>query len=75
VTDCDLCDIQRTCDYFAQQGAQYDPVAIIDGLWDRYGHTVDPNDLTADMSRLAMTSGDVSDDGIGKLIACMLESS
>jgi len=51
-------DIQRTCDYFAQQGVQCDPTATVDDLWARYGQTIDPDDLMADLSRLMVPSRD-----------------
>ena len=30
-------DVQRVCEYFAQQGVQRDPQAIMDRLWERHG--------------------------------------
>jgi RIO kinase 1 len=29
-------DVQRVCDYFARQGVQRDPAALLDELWARY---------------------------------------
>ena len=45
-------DIQRTCEYFGQQGVQCDAVATMEGLWRRYVEGTDPLDLAADWSRL-----------------------
>jgi RIO kinase 1 len=45
-------DIQRTCEYFAQQGVHCDPAAITDEFWRRYVDEPDPEDLAADQSRL-----------------------
>jgi RIO kinase 1 len=46
-------DIQRTCQYFAGEGVQCDARAIFEGLWRRYVGELDPEDQTADWSRLA----------------------
>ena len=45
-------DIQRTCEYFQQQGVANDPAAILEGCWDRYVARVHPMDEAADLSRL-----------------------
>jgi RIO kinase 1 len=45
-------DIQRICEYFAQQGVECDPAAIMDDLWDRHVETLHPDDLKADWSSL-----------------------
>jgi RIO kinase 1 len=45
-------DIQRTCEYFAQQGVERDPGAILDKLWNRYVRAIEPEELAADLSRL-----------------------
>jgi RIO kinase 1 len=45
-------DIQRTCEYFAGQGVQCSPQAILDTLWSRYVPELDPEDRAADESRL-----------------------
>ncbi len=45
-------DIQRTCDYFARQGADCDAEAIFDRLWRRYVPELHPEDRAADESRL-----------------------
>jgi len=42
-------DIQRVCEYFARQGVQVDPTAIMDDLWLRY-FALDPQDQAADES-------------------------
>jgi RIO kinase 1 len=53
-------DIQRTCQYFAQQGVQCDARAIMDGLWHHYVGEPDPEDLAADWSRLAADLDELS---------------
>jgi RIO kinase 1 len=45
-------DIQRTCEYFGQQGVQCDAAATMKGFWRRYVEETDPLDLAADWSRL-----------------------
>jgi RIO kinase 1 len=45
-------DIQRTCEYFQQQGVACDPAAIMDELWLRHVAEPDPEDVAADLSRL-----------------------
>ena len=45
-------DIQRTCEYFQQQGVACDPASILQGFWERYVARVDPMDEAADQSRL-----------------------
>ncbi len=45
-------DIQRTCEYFQQQGVACNPAAILQGFWDRYVARLDPMDEAADQSRL-----------------------
>jgi serine/threonine-protein kinase RIO1 len=52
-------DLQRTCEYFAQQGVRCDAGSIMDGLWHRYVQEVDPEDLAADWSRLAEDMADL----------------
>lgn len=44
-------DIQRTCEYFGQQGVLCDPIAILDAFWNRYVAEIDPLLLAADWSR------------------------
>ena len=53
-------DIQRTCEYFAQQGVACDIASIVDGLWKRYVAEIDPHDLAADWSRLEMNLDELS---------------
>lgn len=55
-------DIQRTCEYFAQQGVQCDPAAISDALWKRYVTAAEADDLAADWSRLMMDVDGLSDE-------------
>lgn len=43
-------DIERVCEYFAQQGATCDPAAITDRLWEHYAG-VDLDTRLADLSR------------------------
>jgi RIO kinase 1 len=45
-------DIQRTCEYFAEQGVWSDPNAILGEFWGRYVQELAPEDLAADWSRL-----------------------
>ena len=45
-------DIQRTCEYFSQQGVFCDPTAITDQFWRRYVAESHPDDVAADLSRL-----------------------
>jgi RIO kinase 1 len=45
-------DIQRTCEYFQQQGVDCDPAAIMDDLWSRHVEAPHPLDVAADRSRL-----------------------
>ena len=45
-------DIQRICEYFAQQGVESDPEAIMDDLWRRHVGTLHPDDRKADWSGL-----------------------
>jgi RIO kinase 1 len=47
-------DVERTCEYFQQQGVRCDPQAIAAELWQRYGGELDPEDLAADRSRLEL---------------------
>jgi RIO kinase 1 len=52
-------DIQRICEYFAQQGVENDPEAIMDDLWNRHVATLHPDDLKADWSGLLVGLEDV----------------
>lgn len=45
-------DIQRVCEYFAQQGVERDPTALMDEFWHRYIEQPDPEDQMADWSRV-----------------------
>ncbi|MFN2218405.1 MAG: RIO1 family regulatory kinase/ATPase [Anaerolineae bacterium] len=45
-------DIQRICEYFAQQGVACDAAAIMHDLWSRHMETPHADDLKADWSRL-----------------------
>ena len=45
-------DIQRICEYFAQQGVENDPEEIMDDLWHRHVATLHPDDRKADWSGL-----------------------
>jgi RIO kinase 1 len=45
-------DIQRTCEYFQQQGVSCHPASIAQGFWNRYVAQIDPLDEAADQSRL-----------------------
>jgi RIO kinase 1 len=45
-------DLQRTCEYFGQQGVRADPAAILEEFWGRYVAQIDPEDEAADRSRL-----------------------
>ena len=54
-------DIQRTCDYFRQQGVACDPRAIMDDLRRRHVAEPDPEDLAADWSRLEAAFADASE--------------
>ncbi len=47
-------DILRTCEYFAAQGVDCDPVAIAGEMWHRYVADIDPEDAAADQSRFEM---------------------
>jgi RIO kinase 1 len=57
-------DIQRTCDYFAQQGVRCHSAIIIDELWRRYGAEIDAEDLAADWSRLTENFDELADEGL-----------
>jgi RIO kinase 1 len=52
-------DIQRICEYFAQQGVDCNPEAIMDDLWRRHVETLHPDDLKADWSGLLAGLEDV----------------
>jgi RIO kinase 1 len=52
-------DIQRICEYFAQQGVESDPEAIMDDLWRRHVGTLHPDDRKADWSGLLVGLEDV----------------
>jgi RIO kinase 1 len=52
-------DIQRVCEYFAQQGVKCDPAAIMDDFWTRHMDTPHLDDLRADWSRLLAGLEDV----------------
>jgi RIO kinase 1 len=54
-------DIQRTCDYFRQQGVVCDPRRIMDDFWRRHVEEPDPEDLAADWSRLEAAFADASE--------------
>jgi RIO kinase 1 len=45
-------DIQRICEYFAQQGVPCDAAAIMHDIWTRHMETPHADDLKADWSRL-----------------------
>jgi RIO kinase 1 len=47
-------DIRRTCEYFASQGVESDPEAIVSELWRRFVGEPDPQDVAADWSRLEL---------------------
>jgi RIO kinase 1 len=51
-------DIQHVCEYFAGQGVDNDPAAIMDEFWSRYVEQPDPEDLMADWSRLEAALAD-----------------
>jgi RIO kinase 1 len=54
-------DIQRVCEYFAQQGVVgCDPEIITDDLWSRYVEELDPEDVAADWSRLEAALADTA---------------
>jgi RIO kinase 1 len=48
-------DIQRTCEYFQQQGVACDSAGIAARLWDRYVSRIEPLDEAADWSRVLAT--------------------
>jgi RIO kinase 1 len=54
-------DIQRTCEYFIQQGVRCSPASIMDEMWRRYVAEPDPEDVAADWSRLAAALDEMSD--------------
>jgi RIO kinase 1 len=54
-------DIQRTCEYFGQQGVRCNPGAIMDEMWRRYVVEPDPEDVAADWSRLEAALDEMSD--------------
>lgn len=54
-------DIRRVCEYFARQGVQCAPEAIITDLWERYAR-IDPLDVLADASVLFNQSVDDMED-------------
>jgi RIO kinase 1 len=54
-------DMVRTCDYFALQGVDCNPLAIARDLWRRYVGEVSPRDRAADESRLEMQLAEVAD--------------
>ncbi len=49
-------DIQRVCEYFADQGVACDAGSIVKEMWDRYA-AVEPLDELADLSRWAEENG------------------
>jgi len=58
-------DVQRICEYFAQQGVRCEPGAIADWLWSRYVAQTDPRDLAADWSRRLSSDTDSDEDRWG----------
>jgi RIO kinase 1 len=52
-------DIQRVCEYFAQQGVECDSTAIMDDFWTRHVETPHLDDMKADWSRLLAGLEDV----------------
>jgi RIO kinase 1 len=61
-------DIQRTCEYFALQGAACEPGPIADELWTRYVGAIDADDLAADWSRLERALSDAEDEAQADLL-------
>ncbi len=55
-------DIQRICEYFAQQGVDCNPAAIMDDLWTRHVETLHPDDQKADWSGFLAGLEDVLQD-------------
>jgi RIO kinase 1 len=45
-------DMERTCEYFAQQGVDCRASEVVARLWSRYVTEIDPEDRAADWSRL-----------------------
>ncbi len=54
-------DVQRTCEYFAQQGVSCDPIALSDRFWRRYVREPDAEERAADWSRLLGDHDELSD--------------
>ena len=47
-------DIQRTCEYFSQQGVDCNPGSILGRFWRNYVEQPHPEDVAADQSRLEL---------------------
>jgi RIO kinase 1 len=62
-------DIQRTCEYFGQQGLHCNARAVMDWFWKRYVEETDPEDRRADQSRLAMTVAEVAEESGARRVA------
>ena len=58
-------DVQRTCEYFAEQGVACDAKAIAADLWRRYVGEPDAQDLAADRSRLLLELEESLDEAAG----------
>jgi len=62
-------DIQRTCEYFRQQGLRCNARAVMDWFWKRYVEETDPEDRRADQSRLAMAVDEVAEESGARRVA------
>jgi RIO kinase 1 len=61
-------DIERTCEYFSQQGVRCDAQTITDRLWRSYVQEPDPEDLAADQSRLEWALAELAEGTEGGLV-------